>query len=227
MNTWEYTSLFYYYQGEQHATEEDRMRTAFTIDWLIDQGIEEQELYELVQTYPIDAVSMTYENLPDSLWDCGTMNLRVRGQVQTFSKNLIERNKFFCHNELRTYPKVLPFNMKTFFEPKLRFTVNNLLEYTITTLELRRDCIDVEQWEAGMMFNFLKAKQFSSLGIEQLDIVMYAIDFMREVNDLRIYNDQGRMQLRPEYLEYAEQRVKQRQASHTDKPLWRTQIWHG
>ena len=227
MNTWEWTHLFYYYQGQQDVTDQDRMQTALTIDWLLDQNVSEEELYQLVQDYQIGIESMTYDNLPDTLWDCGTTKLKLKGQLEDVQLNLIQRNVMYCHNELRTYPKVLPYNMQTFSEPQLRFTAQDLLRYTIDTLELNRKYINDEQWINGILYSFRSAYKYKEHGLEPADILLYCVDIMQDSNDQTLYNTQGRFLFKPEQLEQIELKYKQRKISNTTLPEWRKQVWHG
>lgn len=150
-----YTEFFYdNYAGTYDLTENNlRQRTQATIEYLIDNGVGEQDILKTL----IDCTGKTVidkSDLPAFLW----------------KGSLIKRDKYYYHHVLQIIPDVGSF----YIEIKIRFTLNDLFRYFVRILNVDTLLINTKQYLAQL--NSLLERYSHLKFIESLDFVLALID---------------------------------------------------
>lgn len=145
-------------------TNREEAITRCTLAYLLDSGITEKEILKILPIFKNKAV-ISPDILPDALWH----------------NSLTEKNIYYCHHALQIIPpapiikndgtfKEFPF----YLEIKIRFTVENLLQYFYRKAsnyhmikDSKRDC-------AQLMHMLNRYKKIED--IQGLDLLLFMID---------------------------------------------------
>jgi hypothetical protein len=148
-----------------HDTDRQKLITKATTDYMLESGISEAEVIKAIET-SMSSDCLTPDALPDWLWE----------------NSLVERDTYYCHHVLHLVPPAPRFNphKKTekassfYLEMRIRFTIDQLVDYFYDTLMISKDLVDRKR-DAGS-FKYLLGK-YSKLGfVQPLDFVLSLID---------------------------------------------------
>lgn len=168
-----YTDYYYDFLVGEYPSDENYRTTSLTFDYLKDAGFNSQEICNIACDLPI-ADKITFDLLPDKLWD----------------NSLIDRNKFYYHKELQilspppTWNETFPF----YLEMKIRYTLDDLLDYFVRRAGVRQDWLNREKEIGSIKYLLNQYKKFKFM--EPLDFLLHLIDFCiaKEVELNQIYD---------------------------------------
>jgi len=159
---------FYYSQVVGHYpfdTDVFKNKTQKVIDYLIDAGISENDILRFIEESPPKDF-LTPDDLPDWLWE----------------GSLLKKDTFYYHNTLHIKPKAPVFNPHSnkeivedfYLEMKIKFTMEDLINYFYDTLMISRELMDYKRDEGA--FNHLLNRYDKLQFVESIDFVLALID---------------------------------------------------
>ena len=149
----------------------DFLKTANTIDYLIDSGFSSLDIIKETNKHNGEVVE--YDNLSDSLW----------------KDSLIKKGAVYLHKELRFESPRPVYNPKTgevtefpyYLEMKIRYTEDDVLDYFVKKIKSSLVTSNDRHWDRRVLREFLK--RFSNLDyVEALDVILCSIDRYLENN---------------------------------------------
>lgn len=167
MDSAELTALFFEgTNGRRPESEQAVILTKGTIEYLMDCGFSDGEIFKVFQTYPAGSEYMDPEKLPESLWE----------------NSLTEKDTFYYHHLLRITGKPATVSIDGnrkfdphFLEMQIRFPMESLLSYYYSSCRIDEALRD-EKRDAGS-FRYL-LQRYEKLGyISGLDFVLVLIDY--------------------------------------------------
>ena len=199
-----YTDYYYNFLVGEYPTDEDYRTTSLTFEYLEDAKFTSKEIVNIICSLPINN-AITFDLLPDYLWE----------------DSLIERNKFYFHKELQilspppTWEKTFPF----YLEMKIRYTLDDILNYFIRMSGVRQDWINREKEIGSIKYLLNNYKKFKFM--EPLDFLLHLIDFCisKEVELNQIY-DLTHYEI--ELAEYLEVDTTNAIANNKNQIIWRS-----
>lgn len=199
-----YTDYYYNFLVGEYPTDEDYRTTSLTFEYLEDAKFTSNEIVNIICSLPINN-AITFDLLPDYLWE----------------DSLIERNKFYFHKELQilspppTWEKTFPF----YLEMKIRYTLDDVLNYFIRMSGVRQDWINREKEIGSIKYLLNNYKKFKFM--EPLDFLLHLIDFCisKEVELNQIY-DLTHYEI--ELAEYLEVDTTNAIANNKNQIIWRS-----
>ena len=162
------TNIVGYYPGKEAS-----LKTACTIEYLIDNGFEPNLLQILLETGKEE--SYRPQDIPDALWN----------------NSLIERGKYYMHKELQITPpppridsqgKEIPSDF--FVEMKIKYTTKDILEYFYKAFNTKESFKEDKRFQGQIDALYRKYKRFEN--VEALDIILAAIDWNSQSNKMII-----------------------------------------
>jgi hypothetical protein len=175
MNSNYYTSLYYKEVLGEYPSDEKFMHTDKLFEYLMDAGISHEDIVKNILTLS-QKECLTVSDLPDALWD----------------GSLLKRGTYYFHNALRVKQAMPTWNpetnkmtsQKSSVEMKIRFTMDDLIEYFYRNTQANRDLSDRKK-DAGA-FRYLLAKYGNVDFADSMDMVMSLIDHAKgnEHNEL-------------------------------------------
>lgn len=160
-----YTNLYYREVLGEYSSDENVMHTDKLFEYLIEAGVSHEDIMKNIYAFP-QKDYLTVSDLPDTLWD----------------GSLIRRGTYCFHNALRIKQEMPTWNPETNkmtsqrfrVEMKIRFTMDDLIDYFYKTTHANRDLSDRKK-DAGS-FNYLLGK-YSNIGFAaNIDMVLSLID---------------------------------------------------
>ena len=153
--------LNYYYNNlGEYPTQENRNTTQKTIEYLIDCGLSQEAIVEILNTVG-HKHAITYDDLPDILWE----------------GSLLNRTSFYYHGELRltSPPPTWNSESKFYLEMKINYTEDMALYYFFNKFKVNTQWVD-ENKERGA-FKYL-IKMYSKLDfVQSIDMFLYLCDY--------------------------------------------------
>ena len=208
----------------------DKKKTEFTIQYLLDSQIGQEEILNMLKEYKHKVV--TPQNLPDSIWeyDLVTKIDYITHQKYTVNSNLVKRDIFYYHPRLmlRSRP---PYFLKGkeiiepyYCEPVCRFTLSNLIKYTADKINVNyisaHEIITMPRVQS--ILNILAKMSYYLMPI---DILLYSID---EANSIETFMGKDDIiVIASRIIDNLDTMAKEMSASRLNKIIWRTDIIAG
>ena len=165
--------------------ESEKIKTKGTIEYLFDNNFNEEDVYNTIEEYNTPVKFMHPTNLPDRLWDLGHFT-RVNpktGLKYEVQYNLIRRNKYLHHNELKLWPD----EGKHYMEPKISYTYDDFLVYFCKTHEVERSFFSTFNDKNTLYDLCYKLGHLVNI-VEPIDLILYLSDQYPDANSLNFFN---------------------------------------
>lgn len=200
-----YADFYYNFLiGEYPENEEDYIRTTKTFEYLKESGITESEIYMVAESIKPPKNVITIDDIPDSLWE----------------NSLIERGKFYYHKELQitSPPPTWNESFDFYLEMKIRYTLDDLLDYFIKRTNVRQDWVNRDKEIGSIKYLLKDYKKFSFM--QPVDFILHLIDYCIAANvELNSIYDLRNKEI--ELAKYLEVDVKNAEMKGKNKIVWR------
>lgn len=151
----------------------ERTKTESTIEYLFDNDFTEEDIYNVIDAYEEPVKFMHPENLPDCLWDTGTITINPNNdRIYTVPSNLIKRNRYLFHDQLKLWSE----EGVHYIEPKIAFTYEDLLDYFIRTHRVNTRYLDMTRARRDLYYMYLKFNSIVSSFAETVDFFLWIMD---------------------------------------------------
>lgn len=197
---------FYYdfNAGETPENEEYKIKTKKTFDYLLEAGLTEREVVDLIVKDFDNKDFISHEDIPNHLWD----------------NSLLVKDTFYFHKNLQilspppTWDKVFPF----YREMKIKYTEEDILTYFIKTFKINDEWINVDKELGSIKYLLKKYKQFSF--VNPVDFILLLIDYAKSI-DKKVYGIYDICDLEMEYAEILEIDIKNAKLNNKNTIVWR------
>ncbi len=203
--------------GTYPGDEDKRVKiTERTIQYMLDSGIPSEEIYSVLQN--ISGKDCLYPTeLPDSLWE----------------GSLTCKNQFYFHRQLQLISKAPTYNIHTgktitypfYKEMKIRYSAANLIEYFYYSANIDSRFMQANQKQniGAVKYLLNKYNNISSTGVQTLDIILYAIDYISESDFTRSLLDIDKYI--PDAVSYLDKTKRAARLVGADQIIWRSRQW--
>lgn len=181
----------------------ERTKTKGTIEYLLDNNLTEGDIYNVIDEYEEPVRFMHPENLPDCLWNTGEITINPNNdRIYTVPSNLIRRNKYLFHNELKLWSE----EGVHYIEPKIAFTYEDLLNYFIRTHRVNTRYLDIARARRDLYYMYLKFNSIVGTFAETVDFFMWLMDQYPRAKTITYFDKIDEFE---EKLEYFQTRVEE------------------
>lgn len=155
-----YADYYYHFLVGEHPDESDYNATAATFEHLKDAGFNEDWIFQVINQMPIKD-SIKFDDIPDALWN----------------NSLVIRGNFYFHKELqiKSPPPTWEHSFPFYLEMKIKYTVEDVLEYFLNFAHIRTDWVNREKELGSIRFLLKDYKKFSFM--EPVDFLLHLIDY--------------------------------------------------
>lgn len=202
---------FYYRSRVGRFPKDDKavFSTKETIVYLEDNRIPGSEIRKALLDIPTGTEALHPDDLPDWLW----------------KDSLVERGRFYFHRRLQIVsspPKVDIFTGKAktapyFIEMRIRFTVNDLIEYCRRKLHIRQELQDNKRDKAAVLHLLERYRRIEA--VAPLDFMLFLADHAERTGNVRQIVSLSSHEA--EVLEEATKWKNEAHAKEKDRIVWR------
>lgn len=190
--------------GEYPENIDNRDKTKKIFEYLLEAGITESELVDLIIREFENKDYLTYSDLPNKLWD----------------KSLLKRDVFYYHRELQvlspapTWEETFPF----YREMRIIYTEKDILNYFAKVFAINSDWLNEAKELGSIKYLLDKYKMFSF--VESIDFLLMLIDYLK-ANDVKINKIYDICNYEVEFAKILEVDVKNSELKKKNTIVWR------
>lgn len=199
------TNFYYDFNvGEFPENQDDFIITNKVLNYLIDAGISEASVIDLIIKDFDNKKHITKDDLPDKLWN----------------NSLLKKNTFYYHQELQilspapTWNEVFPF----YREMKIIYTEENILNYFSKTLSVKEEWINKNKEIGSIKYLLKKYAMFDF--IEPIDFLLLLIDYVKS-KEIKVYKLYDISNLEMEFASILEHDIKNSIEKCKNTIIWR------
>lgn len=198
--------------------ESEKIKTRSTIEYLFDNNFNEEDIYNTIEEYSAPIKFMHPTNLPDKLWDLGHFTrinpkTGLRYKVQY---NLIKRNRYLHHNELKLWPD----DGKHYMEPRISYTYEDFVNYFCNTHRVDRTYFITFNDKNSFYDMCYKFGHLIKNIVEPIDLILYLVDQYPDADHLGFFNGHYISETIDEYKRKVENFISEGR----DKIIWRADV---
>lgn len=194
-----YSNIIGTFPGEEKYNNTNKL-----FEYLKEAGLTDGDILKTVIDFLPYLEEISFEDLPESLWD----------------NSLLEKDKFYFHKELqisKTEPNWNQDNLCLYIEPKIKYTIDDALNYFLSYSTIKSDWINRDKEKGSIKYLLKEYKKFNF--IEPIDFFLHLIDFAASKDDINTIYDLRDYEI--ELAEFLEVDIQNAKSMGKDKYSWR------